>query len=141
MVTAKRIRRIAFVAGGSVAAVLAASTPYWAPRLGHRLEWLEVDRIEITGTRLLAPHEVLAASGYRPGVHLLDDTHPMVEALLANPVIRDVEIARSLPRTLRILVQEKVPVAFVADGELRPATASGDLLPIDPSAVPLDLPV
>jgi cell division protein FtsQ len=51
-------------------------------------------------------------------------------------------VERDLPGTLRIHVTERIPVAFVQTRTgLRPADATGALLPIDPVVFPLDMPV
>jgi cell division protein FtsQ len=124
------------------AAGLALSTsPLWGISLGKRIGWLEVQRVEVSGTALLAPHDVLAASGIRPGQHLLDQRAPWEQALLAHPVIAEARVVRKPPHTLRIRVREKRPVALVEDGTLRFATAAGEILPLDPAVVVVDLPL
>ncbi|MEX0912480.1 MAG: FtsQ-type POTRA domain-containing protein, partial [Gemmatimonadota bacterium] len=82
-----RRRRIAVLATLGTIALLAAARPRWGSYLGRHLSWLTVERVEISGTRLLAPHEVLAASGIQPGQHLLDDRENWEAALEAHPVI------------------------------------------------------
>lgn len=124
-----------------VVAVAALTSPLWGFELGRRIDWLEVDRVEVSGTVLLAPHEVLAASGLRSGHHLLDEREPLVLALRGHPVIADAAVTRRPPNTLRIRVQEERAVALVDDGMLRPATGAGEILPVDPAAVPVDLPI
>ena len=134
-------RKVIVVGSIAVAAIVAATSPLWAPRLGRKIAWLEVDKVEIAGTRLLAPHEVLAASGIRDGQHLLDDSGIWESSLLQNPVIASARVTRKLPNTLRVTVQEKTPVAFVQDEMLKVVTSSGEVLPLDPAAVQVDLPI
>lgn len=121
--------------------VLLASSPWWGIRLGRQLSWLEVERVEVSGVQLLAPHEVLEISGIRQGRHLLEDRAIWEEALEAHPVIARASIVRRLPGTLRIRIAEKRAVAFIEDEVLRPATGSGEVLPITPAAAHLDLPI
>src|SRR5690606_2884838 len=60
----------------------------------------------------------------------------------AHPVVEDVQITRRLPGTLRIRVREKAAVALVADDDaLLLATAAGEILPVDPASVEVDLPI
>jgi cell division protein FtsQ len=122
-------------------AVLAASSPFWGPPLLRRAPGFDAKRVEVSGTRLLAPHEVLAASGVRIGDNVWTDPAAWEAALRRHPVVADAEVTRRLPGTLRIRVTEKRPAALVQAGTLRPVTAAGELLPVDPARVPLDLPL
>jgi len=118
-----------------------ASSPLWGPRAGRRIDWFAAERVEVTGARLLAPHEVLRASGLSVGTNVWTDPAPFVAALRRNPAVADAEITRVLPRTLRIRVTEKSPAALVQAGTLRPATADGEVLAVDPARVAVDLPL
>jgi hypothetical protein len=131
------VRRLAFAA---VLAALGAGA-YHAPDLLRELDFFRVERAEVSGVKLLAPHEVLAASGLRPEHSVWDDPAPWTAALRAHPVIRDATVERSLPRTLRIRIVEHRPVALVEAGALRPATAEGAILPVDPALAEVDLPL
>lgn len=129
------------IAAISALAAAALSAPFWGPAALRRVGWFEVRRVEVSGTRLLAPHLVLAASGIRSGQSVWDDPQAWEEALRAHPAIADARVVRRLPQTLRVRVEEKRPVAFVEAGSLRPATASGEILPVDPARTPMDLPI
>jgi hypothetical protein len=118
-----------------------ASSPWWGPRAGRRIDWFAAERVEVTGARLLAPHEVLRASGVSVGLNVWTDPAPYLAALRRNPAVADAEIVRVLPRTLRIRVTEKAPAALVQAGTLRPATAEGEVLAVDPARVAVDLPL
>ena len=119
----------------------ALASPLWGPRLLRRVAWFQVQRVEISGTRLLAPHQVLAASGIRRGQNIWDDATVWERALRANPAIAEARVSRKLPATLRIRVEEKRPVAYVEETTLQPVTASGERLPLDPTHAPVDLPI
>lgn len=121
--------------------LLLVSSPLWGPPLLSRVGWFEVRRVEISGTRLLAPHQVLAASRVRAGNNVWDDPAAWERALRAHPAIAGATISRKLPHTLRIRVEEKRPVAFVEAAALAPVTARGEILPLDPTRTPVDLPV
>jgi cell division protein FtsQ len=133
----RRIRRAAFAATAAVA----CAAPLWGPPLLRRAPGFDARRVEVTGARLLAPHEVLAASGVRIGDNVWTDPAGWEAALRRHPAVAAAEVTRSLPGTLRIRVTEKRPAALVQAGTLRPVTAEGEILPIDPSRVPLDLPL
>ena len=125
----------------AVLLLLVGAGAHYAPRALRRLDFFTVRRVEISGTHLLAPHQVLAASGVRPGQNLWDDPSAWVAALRAQPAIAAVHISRRLPHTLRIRVEEKRAVALVEAGVLTPVTASGQLLPVDPARAGVDLPL
>jgi hypothetical protein len=118
-----------------------AATPFWGPRAGRRIPWFAAERVEVAGARMLAPHEVLKASGVSVGLNVWTDPAPYVAALRRDPAVADAEIVRVLPRTLRIRVTEKAPAALVQAGTLRPATADGEVLAVDPARSPPDLPL
>jgi hypothetical protein len=122
-------------------ALLLGTSPLWGPPAGRKVEWLQVRRVEVTGTRYMAPHEVLEASGIALGHHLMDDRDPLRRALLAHPAIATAEVIRKPPHTLRVRVDEKRPVAFIEDGTLRAVDGTGAILPFDPARVPMDLPI
>lgn len=121
--------------------VALATAPLWGPRVLQRVDWFDVERVEVSGTRLLAPHEVLAAAGIQPGQSVWDTPAAWEAALRAHPVIADAKILRRLPRTLRIHIEEEQPVALLEAGTLRLATAAGALLPVNPARISVDLPL
>jgi cell division protein FtsQ len=124
-----------------MAVAAAASAAFWVPRLGSRIAWLEVERVEVTGAVLMAPHEVLRVSGIRQGRYLFDDLSAVESSLKLHPVLADAHVTRGFPNRLSIRVEEKEPIALLADGELVPVTRHGEVLPVDPIDVPLDLPI
>jgi cell division protein FtsQ len=133
----RRTRR----AAAAAAVVTAAAAPFWGPPILRHVPLFEARRVEVSGTRLLAPHEVLAASGVAIGDNVWTDPAAWEAALRKHAVVTDAEVTRRLPATLRIRVTEKRPAALVQAGTLRPVTAEGEILPVDPARVPLDLPL
>jgi len=134
------MRRGRWIAAGALA-LAAVLSPWWGPPLLRFLPWFEVRRVEVSGTRFLAPHTVLAVSGIRRGQSVWDDPGRWERALRAHPAIASARVTRRLPGTLRVRVEEKRPVAYVEAGALQPATAAGEVLPLDPAQVPVDLPI
>lgn len=136
-----RTRRLA--GGGAAVAALGAAlaAPLWGPPLLREVPWFAAREIEVTGTRLLAPHEVLLASGVRPGVNVWTDPEAWERALERHPVVARARVDRRLPHTLHVRVTERRAVALLQEGVLRPATGDGLLLPVDPARASLDLPL
>lgn len=132
-----RTRRIAL----AVALPAVFTAPLWGPPLLARTPWFPVQRVEVAGTRIVAPHELLAASGIRLGESVWSDPAGWEERLLRHPAVAEARVTRRLPGTLRIGVREKTPVGLVEGATLRPVTGRGELLPVDPSRVPVDLPL
>lgn len=137
MTPMRRVRRL--VLGATLPVVLSA--PLWGPRVLERTPWFRVRRVEVAGARMVAPHDVLAASEIRLGESVWREPGPWTAALRRHPGIEDARVVRRLPGTLRIEVAEKRPVGLVEAGALRPVTSRGEVLPVDPARVPLDLPL
>lgn len=125
----------------ALAGVCALASPLWGPPLLRRVPAFEVRQVEVSGTRLLAPQAVLASARVSGGQNVFDDPAGWERALAAHPAIRRAEVSRRLPGTLRIRIEEKHPVAYVEAGVLQPVTAAGELLPLDPTRAPVDLPI
>ncbi len=133
--------RRARVAALALGLAVAGSSPLWGPRVLPELPGFGAARVEVSGTRLLAPHEVLAASGIRLGQSVWTDPAAWEGALRRHPVVAEARVTRRLPSTLHVRVVEKRPAALLTGGVLRPATADGEVLPVDPARVPVDLPL
>jgi len=121
--------------------VVGSSSVLWGPEALSRISWFDVQRVEVAGNRYLAPHDVLSASGVQAGQSVWDDATAWESALRSHPGIAEARVVRRLPATLRVRIQEKKPVAYVLDRSLLPATAAGEIFPLDPSSAALDLPI
>lgn len=130
--------RVAAVVG--VASVLVAASVY-APTLLRRIDAFAVQHVEVSGTRYLAPDAAVAAAGITGDSNIFDDPAPWLDALLRHPLVRSARIERHVPGTLRLVIEESRPVAFARTPELRPVDENGRVLPADPSADGMDLPV
>ena len=74
-----------------------------------------LDGIEVTGTRLLSPAEVLQASGLHTGQSMLSLHPDRVRALVARiPLVRAVSVQRIPTSRVRIAIVERTP-AFVLE--------------------------
>jgi len=122
--------------------VAVVATPWWGPRALSRLEFFHVRAVDFDGVRFADPAELLA----RLRVDTMQSVWQPLDSLRArladHPMVQQVDVERDLPGTLRVRVTERVPVALVPSRRgLRPADATGAVLPVDPSRVPLDIPV
>ena len=121
--------------------VVAVAAPFWAPLGLQRLDRFSVDRVEVVGTRILAPHEVLAASGITPRHNVWQSPRRWEAALERHPVVEEAQITRRVPGTLVIRVLEARPAGLADAGTLQLISAEGTILPVDLARVPIDLPL
>ncbi len=121
--------------------VVVATTSFWAPLGLRRLDRFNVERVEVVGTRIMAPHEVLAVSGISAGANVWNSPRAWETALTRHPVVDEASITRRLPGTLVIRIRESRPAGLVDSGTLRLVSVEGTMLPVDLSRVPVDLPL
>ncbi|HEY4218394.1 MAG TPA: FtsQ-type POTRA domain-containing protein [Gemmatimonadaceae bacterium] len=134
-------RKIKLALFGIVALLLVGS-PFWGPLLFCRMAFFHVRRIEILGTRYLAPSDVLDRLHVDTTFSVWDPTAPLEVRLASDPEIERAVISRKLPGTLVVQITERTPVALVpATGGFRVYDARGIPLPIDPARVTIDAPV
>ena len=134
-------RRAVWAAAGAAAA---AAVWIAGPPLLRDVALFRVREVEVLGARQLPPRAVAAALRLRPGASVFDARAPLLERVRALPGVLEVRIERRPPGTLRVVVREAEPVAFVPGargGGLVPVDAHGTLLPFDPGRTPLDLPI
>ena len=134
------MRRSALAAVALAAGVLAAAL--LAPLGLRELGVFRVRRVEVVGSRYLAPDRFVARLGLRPEENLFDDAGAIERRAELIPGVVSARVERRLPGTLRIVVVERAPIAFTPgpDG-LVVLDATGQPLPYDPTATGLDLPV
>jgi cell division protein FtsQ len=132
--------RLAF-ATLAAAGVVGLASPIWAPPALRNVDWFSIRSVEVSGARLLEPHEVLSAADVHQGDNLWMDLGPIASAIRRHPTVESVTVSRRPPHTLRIRVEEKRPIAYVEVGSLAPITARGEILPVDPTRARLDLPL
>jgi cell division protein FtsQ len=123
-----------------VAALL--STPWWGPAALGELAFFRVRRIEIVGARYLAPSDVVRRLAVDTTQSVWTPLAPLARRVERDPLVARATVERRLPGTLVVTVVEKVPVALVpARGGFRAYDRAGAALPLEPSRVPVDLPV
>lgn len=135
----RRTRRRLYVVG--LAALLGAGSPAWGPPLLRSLPAFQVERVEVTGCRYVAPDEVVRRADLPPDASVWDDPTEWARRVREHPMVRGVTVQRSGWNALEFAVEEVEPAALVPTSTLRPVDASGRLLPLDPAEHALDLPV
>jgi cell division protein FtsQ len=126
----------------AVTAFFVLLSPLWAPLLLRRLAFFRVRHVEVVGARYVLPSEVLERLKVDTVNSVWDAKGPLVARVRKHPLVRDVEIARRLPGTLVVRLQEYVPVALVATTNgFKAYDARGVALPIDPTSADVDAPI
>lgn len=107
----QRRRRVLAVAVAAVVVVLVAGIAI------YRSPLLTIETIEVEGVDHLTEPDVLAYAAVATGTTLPSvDADAIEDRLEQDPWVASAEVKRRLPSTLRIVVQERVPVALVDDG-------------------------
>lgn len=135
----RRTRRRVYVV--ALAALVGAGSPVWGPPLLRSLPTFRVERVEVVGTRYLAPGVVARRADLPPDASVWDEPDRWRRRVESHPLVERARIRRSGLRTLEISVEEVEPVALAATPTLRPVSAGGLVLPLDPAEHGLDLPV
>jgi hypothetical protein len=134
------VRLKAVFSVGGVGAALAL--PLWGPPALRPFAFFAVRRVELVGTRYLAPDVIVGALALRPAASVWDRLGPMADRVRQVPGVAEAAVGRRLPGTLRVSVREVEPVALAMGAEgLVPVAADGRPLPYDPARVSVDAPV
>ncbi|OIJ97155.1 cell division protein FtsQ/DivIB [Streptomyces colonosanans] len=98
-----------------LAAVLAGGGSIW---LLYGSAWLRVERVSVSGARVLTTAQVREAAGVSIGSPLMSLDTDAIEARVRRklPRIDSVDVVRSWPHGVRLKVTERTPVLTVASG-------------------------
>ena len=118
-----------------------ASAGWWIREAIIGMEAFRVTEVQVRGLRHVERQEVLDIMDLGSEASVWEPRDVWEARLVEHPLIRAVRSQRVLPGTLRVDVVERRPVALVPTPTLEPVDAEGVLLPIDPVAHRLDLPV
>jgi len=130
------------IAGALGLAILLVASPWWGRVALSELAFFRLRKIEIEGLRYLAPADVAARMRVDTTQSIWIDLDPVGKRIRAHPQVADVRLRRRLPGTLVVRVTEHTPVAVVATrAGFEVLDARGVVLPVDPSRVPVNLPV
>lgn len=148
----RRTRRTSLVrsVGGTIARLLGALA-LTAVVLGGAVAgyaWMrssptfEVREITVAGTRLSDPTELQKRAALVTGVNIFSvDLASAARAIELEPWVLRARVARELPAALRVVVEERMPVALIAVDDLYAVDTEGVLFKRATSADPIDLPV
>lgn len=90
----------------------------------------EIKSITVEGNLRLQAEEIRSASGLAPGTNIFQaQTGEARDRLEALPAIREAQLVREFPSTVRIIVVERVPVALV--------NIQGEFWEVDVEGVPV----
>jgi cell division septal protein FtsQ len=113
----------------------------WGLKLLAGIDYFNVRRVEVVGTRWLAPDSLLRMAAIGSDRSVWEDYAHVEHWLVTHPLIEEAQVRRSGLHALRIVVREVEPVALVGVPELRAVRDNGTLLPIDLAGTSLDLPL
>lgn len=119
----------AWAGGGRVAEAISA------------MDTFRVKDVAITGLETLDRGQVLALMELTRETSVWDDTGRWEERLLAHPLLREAHVQRRIPGTLVVSLTERRPVALAPTPTLEPVDGEGIILPLDPAASRMDLPL
>ena len=134
----RSLLRLGFCALAAYGMVFAAR---WLPDAITELDFFQARKFEVVGLHVLEEDYVLQVASIPQFASVFEDPGPWEERLKKHPLIRGVVINRVLPGTLVVKVEERTPVGFVASSVLEPVDRDGHVLPLDPRAYRLDLPL
>lgn len=141
-VPTSRWRRWGRLAALVVLLLAAVASPWWGRAALGELAFFRLRRVEIEGARYLSPSDVVQRLAVDTTGSVWQPLDPLRRRVARHPLVEDVVVRRKLPGTLVVRVTEKIPVALVASRSGFAAyDAAGAALPIEPSRVPVDLPI
>jgi cell division protein FtsQ len=125
-----------------LAAVGVLTSPFWLRAGARRMAFFHARKVEIEGARYIAPDEIVSRMKIDTATSVWDDAGEWERRIGTHPQVREARITRRLPGTLVVHITEVPPVALVQTAAgLAPYDAMGHLLPVDPTAFDLDLPI
>jgi cell division septal protein FtsQ len=128
------------ITGGLVVLALAAWLGYSKVMASERLK---VAKVEVRGSRFLSEGEVRELLGPAVGENILGlDIEELKSRLRASPWVADATVRRTLPDTLQVEIQERVPLALAEVERLHLMDRDGTLIDLyGPRTAAFDLPI
>jgi cell division septal protein FtsQ len=122
---------------------LAALLWFGLPPLAREMTFFRVRRVEFHGITHLTPARLLAAMQLPEEISVFDRLDGVESSLEKIPGVLDARVHRRIPGTLRIDIDEAVPVALApaAEGGMVLVDGRGRALPFDPTVSAPDLPI
>lgn len=139
----KSIRAVfTYITVFTVVTLIAWGYNYVDSYLQEQLATFRLADIDIKGNQILSRTQVLELCGLKANDSKLLELKPseVVQSLRRSPYIKAASAVRSLPATLRIVIQEREPVAFIYGRGLNLIDADGYLMPVPRSHYNWNLP-
>lgn len=135
-----RVLRLVVLAA-LISAVL--TSPWWGPKALSSLDFFRVRRVVFEGMRYTPRNEAMALLKVDTMQSVWQPLPPLAARLADHPLVQSTTVERQLPGTILVRVVEREPVALVRrkTGRLDPVDGAGHRLPIDPTVVPMDVPL
>jgi cell division protein FtsQ len=133
-------RWLTFVLGLALAVAMGGAFSR-IPEALAEVQAFKVAEVRLRGARFLTHEEALAALDLSPSASVWDDTKALEARLEEHPLVKDVTVHRRFPDALLLRLVEREPVALFPNPTLEPVDEDGRILPIDPAAHKLDLPI
>nr|WSY55588.1 FtsQ-type POTRA domain-containing protein [Streptomyces sp. NBC_00886] len=108
-------RRLRLIVVSTLAAVLLGAAAVW---LLYGSQWLRVEKVSVSGTKVLTPEQVREVADVPVGGPLVSVDTDAIEARLRRklPRIGAVDVVRSWPHGIGLKVTERIPVLVVKKG-------------------------
>lgn len=135
----RRTRRRVYAV--SVAALVGLGAPWWGPPALAGFDAFRVREVAVSGARFVPHDEVVRRAAIADSASVWDDPDPWEAGVESHPLVAEAEVLRVGASRLEIRVREVEPVALVPTPELAPVDRDGTVLPLDPAAAGLDLPI
>ncbi|KPJ93412.1 MAG: hypothetical protein AMS18_05765 [Gemmatimonas sp. SG8_17] len=112
------------------------------PAAIRHVSFFRVRQVELVGVRYHVPREIIAELGLLPEQSLFAPAGEIEQRAMQIPGIIGARVERRIPGTLRVVLQEQMPIAF-APGATGLVVLDADASPLayDPAATGLDLPL
>ena len=135
--------RIAWAAVVLILAGALLTSPAWGPRALSSLAFFRVRRVELEGVRYASAAELVGRLRVDTLTSIWTELAPLEKRVASHPMVARATVARRLPGTLRVQVDERVPVAMApARAGIAVYDSAGTALPVEPSSAGgLDVPL
>jgi hypothetical protein len=131
-------RRLRITLSVASVAAIAVATPF----VLRVMPFFAVRQIEVVGARFLSPERIVEAMVLEPDQNLFDPVGDAERRVLGVEGVVQAAIHRRVPGTLRVIVIEREPVGLVSSDEgMVPVDCDGSVLPYDPVAAGVALPI
>jgi cell division protein FtsQ len=136
-----RVRRKRFRRRG-VGVAAAVLVVLLSPLVLRQLDYFRVRRVEVLGVHHIAPGALLERLGLDSTHTIWENLEPLANRVAEHPQVLSARLSRRLPGTLVLTVEENMPVALLNTAAgLEPLDRGAQVLPINPSRTPVDLPI